>query len=293
MDYNYYYKPEDGVNNIMMWWPDDIYRMSDFDDFKTEQGQDANSIADYNRHISQNAARSKVSCEDLFFLNTLFEEVEEKVLGNLPTQFHLLSPNNETLNESEVLFSWESSFSTTSTIDHYEIWLNCSLVATVPVETTEYSTGVLPNGDYNWFVIAMCDNGDWRQSSNQFSFEIDNSSIINTDLLYSAVNDFPNPAKRIINIQTGEKEFEVELINHLGSVIFKEINTSEINVSEIKTGSYILIFNVKTLLLTKNNYKLMFKLLRIPSRMISDKAAVENRGISLVDLSILNEKYTY
>jgi hypothetical protein len=173
MDSNYYYKPEDGVKNIMMWWPDDIYSMSEFDAFKAEQGQDANSIADYNRHVSQNAARSKVSCDDLFFLNTLFEEVEEKVLGSLPSHFELLSPNNATFTESEVSLSWESSYSAAPPLDHYEVWLNCSLVATVPAGTTEYTTDSLSNGEYHWFVIAVCDNGDWRQSSGRFSFIVE------------------------------------------------------------------------------------------------------------------------
>lgn len=244
MDSNYYYKPEDGIKNIMMWWPKDIYRMSEFDDFKAEQGQDANSIADYNRHVSQNAARSKVSCNDLFFLNTLFEEVEENVLGSLPTHFNLLSPNNETLTESEILLSWESSYSAAPPLDHYEVWLNCSLVATVPAGTTEYTTESLSNGEYHWFVIAMCANGDWRQSSSQFNFSVDNSSNASTNLSYSEFSVFPNPTNRFINIHT-EKEFDVELINILGKVIYKGKNTKTLDVSGMPSGSYILRFKAE------------------------------------------------
>jgi hypothetical protein len=245
MDFNYYYKPEDGINNIMFYWENELYRMDEFADFQIATGQDANSSAVYNRFVSQNAARDKVICDDLFFLNILLEDVDEQVIGNLPTHFDLIYPNNEILTGNEVLLTWEPSYSSIPTLDHYEVWINCSHVANVPAELNSFSSSGLNNGNCNWFVIAVCDNGDWRQSSSQFSFEIDNSSSINTDLLYSAVNVFPNPAKRIINIQTEEKEFEVELISNLGSVIFKGNNTSAINVSEIKTGSYILIFKCK------------------------------------------------
>ena len=239
MDSNYYYKPEDGINNIMMWWPNDIYRMSEFVDFKAQQGQDANSFADYNRHISQNAARSKVSCDDLFFLNTLFEEVEEKVLGNLPTHFDILSPNNVTLSDSVVTLTWEPSYSTVSSLINYEVWVNCSLVATVPAGTTNYTNSGLSNGEYSWFVIAMCANGDWRQSSRQCNFSVDNSSNVSTNLSNSEFSVFPNPTNRFINIHS-DKEFEVELIDIYGQVILKEKNTREINVSAIASGTYIL-----------------------------------------------------
>lgn len=54
---------------------------------------------------------------------------------------------------------------------------------------------------------------------------------------------FPNPANIKFEIRTAKTEYEIELINILGQVVLKDRNVKEINIEDIRPGSYILRIN--------------------------------------------------
>lgn len=172
MDSNYYYKPE----HIMFYWGSELYAMDEFSDYQSSTGQDANSIADFDKFVAQNAARAKISCEDLFFLNTLFQETDSIVSGNLPTSFDLIFPADGALAEDSVTLSWETASGTGSDLDHYEVWFDCAHIADIPASTTNYMVTGLGFGEHNWYIIAIDGDGNWRQSTSNNTFVAGGSS---------------------------------------------------------------------------------------------------------------------
>jgi hypothetical protein len=181
MDYNYYYKPEVPSyddRSYLLWLYDEsesdklaIYKTHTFEDYKSKTGLDKNSKCNYDRTVAQKASRKKMP-KLVYYINSLFEEVEEVVSGNLPERFNLTSPADGSLVNGEVTLSWEASSATYSTLDHYEVWIDCEHVANVPVEETTYKT-MLTNAEHSWFVVAVCeDSSYWRQSSTNPKFTV-------------------------------------------------------------------------------------------------------------------------
>ncbi len=176
MDYNYYFKTSAFSNRTMIIDHGDRYQMEDFADYQSEKGRDLNSSTG-SRVDAQNTARAKVSCENLFFLNTLFQEYDDLTLtGNAPSVFDLTSPSDKATVGNPVTLSWGTSTGSTSNLDHYEVWIDCEKVANVASGTTSYQAS-LSYGEHNWFVIAVCqDSVLWRQSTSNFTLNVDNIS---------------------------------------------------------------------------------------------------------------------
>ena len=203
MDYNYYYKSagrsSDIIDDHM-----DRYTMATFSNYQNKSGRDLNSKTG-NRIEAQKLARSKVTCEDLFFLNTLFQEVDSIVIGNAPSAFSLSSPADDANVNSPVILSWEASTGSTSPIDHYEVWVDCGMVARVPADSTSYRDSLFTNGEHSWFVIAVCqDSIYWRQSSTKriftssggvptYSLNIESGTGSGNYIEGKVVNISPNP----------------------------------------------------------------------------------------------------
>ena len=242
MDYNYYYKSSgDLIDDHQA-----RYTMAQFSDYQNDKGRDTHSSYG-NRSDAQNTARAKVSGEDIFFLNTLFQEVDELVFGNLPTSFDLLSPmDKSSIDDNAATLTWGASVGTGSELDHYEVWIDYSHVGDVPAGTTTYTTQEMSRGSHNWFVIAVCADGNWCQSINNFTFimgEPTNASgLINDNIL----NDFfvyPNPTEDEINVKISDFNpaipIQLTVINSSGVEIIRDrISSGKMSYKLGKSGLY-------------------------------------------------------
>ena len=89
MNNNYYYQS----SGSMIIYPDPAsgkyeergFTMSEFSDYQDFSGQDAHSITG-DKTLVQDAARSKVSSEDVSFINELFQQADEKALNYITKQ---------------------------------------------------------------------------------------------------------------------------------------------------------------------------------------------------------------
>jgi len=92
--------------------------------------------------------------------------------GISPEPFKLLAPHGSYTLENRVVLSWENSSSRVNHLDKYEVWINGAKVGTVSAGCTYYATPELQQGSYQWYVVAIDNVGNWRQSENMFTFGV-------------------------------------------------------------------------------------------------------------------------
>jgi len=100
------------------------------------------------------------------------ENVFTFTIATPPHSFELISPNGSYTLENSVVLSWENSSSQVTSLDKYEVWINGAKENEVPAGLTYYVTPELPQGSYQWYVIAVDQVGNYRQSDNVFTFNI-------------------------------------------------------------------------------------------------------------------------
>jgi hypothetical protein len=123
-DHNYFYKSTGIRPSLIYYTYSNRYLMEEFTTYQSDKGQDLNSGWG-SRSEAQKIAREKVACEDLFFLNTLFQEYDDSTLtGKAPSVFDLVSPADGSSVNGQAVLSWEESTGNTSPIDHYEVWID-------------------------------------------------------------------------------------------------------------------------------------------------------------------------
>lgn len=88
-----------------------------------------------------------------------------------PEPFDLSWPsNNSVLNSNYVSFSWKQSYDNSGSVK-YEFYINNELIAN-EISITSFST-TLPEGVYNWRVIAKDNKNNQRQSNQTWTVTID------------------------------------------------------------------------------------------------------------------------
>jgi len=86
-----------------------------------------------------------------------------------PEPFRLLSPHGSYMLENMVVLNWENSSGVAHPLNKYEVWINENNFDNVLAGYTYYMTE-LPQGSYQWYVVAVDNVGNWRQSENVFTF---------------------------------------------------------------------------------------------------------------------------
>jgi predicted alpha-1,2-mannosidase len=89
-----------------------------------------------------------------------------------PEPFELISPQGAYTLENTMVLNWENSSSRVAAIDNYEVWINGVRSGEVSAKNTYYVTPALPQGSYQWYVVAVDQFGNYRQSDNTFTFNI-------------------------------------------------------------------------------------------------------------------------
>jgi predicted GH43/DUF377 family glycosyl hydrolase len=100
------------------------------------------------------------------------ENVFKFTLVSPPTSFELVSPQGSYMLDNRVVLNWENSAGTAFILNHYEVWLNGSNIDNVLAGTTNFTTSELPQGAYQWYVVAVDNNGDTTVSDNVFTFNV-------------------------------------------------------------------------------------------------------------------------
>lgn len=243
MDYNYYFKS----SGTMIDDHQNRYTMAQFSTYQNDIKRDTNSSAG-NKKNAQNTARAKVKSEDIFFLNTLFQDVDEQVSGSLPTSFLLSSPaNNAVINGNAVAFSWGACSGNGSDVDHYEVWIDNSHITDVSAGKTNYTSSQLTGGIHSWFVIAVCTNGAWRQSTSKFAFtmnEYTNTVIPINDNTFNSFSAYPNPTKDEILVEISDFNpavpTQIKVVNSSGvEMINEKISSKRTSYQLEKSGLYL------------------------------------------------------
>jgi len=100
------------------------------------------------------------------------ENVFKFTLVTPPASFELISPDNSYMLENQVVLNWQNSAGTAFGLDHYELWINGSNIDNVLAGNTNFTTSELPDGTYQWYVVAVDNNGDKTVSDNVFTFKV-------------------------------------------------------------------------------------------------------------------------
>jgi len=100
------------------------------------------------------------------------ENVFKFTLVTPPASFELISPDNSYMLENKVVLNWKNSAGTAFDLDHYEVWINGSNMDNVPVDNTHFTTPELPQGSYQWYVVAVDNIGNKRVSDNVLTFNV-------------------------------------------------------------------------------------------------------------------------
>jgi len=100
------------------------------------------------------------------------ENVFKFTLVTPPASFELISPDNSYMLDNKVVLNWENSAGTAFVLNHYEVWINGSSIDNVLAGDTHYTTSELPQGTYQWYAVAVDNNGDKRVSDNVFTFNV-------------------------------------------------------------------------------------------------------------------------
>jgi predicted GH43/DUF377 family glycosyl hydrolase len=89
-----------------------------------------------------------------------------------PASFELISPRDSYLLDNKVVLNWENSAGTAFGLNHYEVWINGNNVDNVEADNTPFITPELSQGSYQWYVVAVDNNGDKQVSNNVLTFNV-------------------------------------------------------------------------------------------------------------------------
>ncbi|MCK5122979.1 MAG: hypothetical protein KAQ87_02430, partial [Candidatus Pacebacteria bacterium] len=108
-------------------------------------------------------------------------EIEED--DNAPAAFELSSPaNNSWTNDNTPTLSWNASSDTESGLAKYQLWINDTLdkdnIDSSATSTTP--TSALSDGSYTWYIKAIDNNSNERQSTSTRTINIDTVSSFAT-----------------------------------------------------------------------------------------------------------------
>ena len=116
---------------------------------------------------------------------------------------------------------------------------------TIPEGTTPTSDLTSP---YNYKLVIELSNSSWNwlagaYPTTQINFTASTASVNSVDLLLNNLKIFPNPVKNKIQLKGVNKlnGSKVRITNILGKEVLKsQLNTEEIDVSQLNSGIYIL-----------------------------------------------------
>lgn len=99
-------------------------------------------------------------------------------------------------------------------------------------------TGLEEDEDYEFYVRAICANGDTTDWVGPFEFETEETSSIDENSI-SIVKVYPNPASSVIYIKSDDNsEYTVELFDMKGQKVFFGNMVKSINVESLQNGLY-------------------------------------------------------
>ena len=248
-DYNYYYKSAGIRSSLIYYASNDQYTMSQFPSYQSAKNQDINSGWG-DRIAAQDTARSKVSCDDLFLLNTLFEGIEEELRDNLPYKFNLITPEDKASVGDTVILDWKTTWGTVSKLKHYELWIDCEHVADIPAGTSKYTATGLSEGEHKWFIVAVDNDNNWRQSSSESTFTVSKNPTTSAIWPYPAGSVYTKQTSLVVNIPD---KYKIDLYDISGQKLhcfegngFQEYKVSEfrstgVYLARIRAGQYFII----------------------------------------------------
>jgi hypothetical protein len=111
-------------------------------------------------------------------------------------------------------------------------------------EVTDQGTDS-PNPVYRWytndfFEVGSC-SGDGKSSGSGFTFFKSETYVgLDEPVKHVLLEISPNPADNMINLRTNSKIEKIEIINLSGAVVQTENNTTNIDISRLKPGMYLL-----------------------------------------------------
>ena len=119
-----------------------------------------------------------------------------------------------------------------------------------------FTSGILPNQDYQWTVRSVCDaeNGAWPLPPQSFT-SIDNSGKNASPNAYdlfadngeiSDISVYPNPANQelhiVVDVPSIESNSTISIYNTIGQQVISQTFSSSIDISALPEGAYFLQF---------------------------------------------------
>ncbi|MCR6642425.1 MAG: T9SS type A sorting domain-containing protein [Sporocytophaga sp.] len=126
-------------------------------------------------------------------------------------------------------------------------------------ESYEYSTsGSIPISYEGYYYLASCVTWDFPRKSH--CEVLDNPVFIGDEvpevasiekILENKIEIYPNPTKDFINIKTEIQVTSISIYSGDGRLIMKTLNRKQIDVSNLKSGLYILVIQSESGVLSK------------------------------------------
>lgn len=166
----------------------------------------------------------------------------------------LVSPSNQSLNvdNTSITFTWSevsNALSYSIEISEGNEFINLVFNSTT-TQTTAEVTSLVCNTTYFWRVKAMNSETE-SEWSEVWQFTTTDCTGIEADgLTHFAI--YPNPTSGHFNIQFdgNANTYEVIVLNSLGQVVnAKRIDNSSVDISNLKSGTYLVIISEKGLIL--------------------------------------------
>lgn len=110
--------------------------------------------------------------------NIIFEHVSNSnftIDSDTPSVFGLSFPaNNIWTTDTLITFGWDTAFDSSSGIRKYQLWINDTIrIDSIRASGALTCNMVLKDGDYNWFIRAYDNAGNYRNSESAWNFKID------------------------------------------------------------------------------------------------------------------------
>jgi len=154
---------------------------------------------------------------------------------------------SEKLDNNTVLLTWSEPESNLQ-IEGYNVFRNNLLQNSVLLTDTVYLDENLPNGTYEYYVVAHYEMGCVADSSNHVKVEIDLGVKEINDL--EGVKVYPNPTFSTVTIETNDFS-KVEIYNIFGQLL-QTAKTQVVDVSTFNAGVYFFkIFDIEGNSITK------------------------------------------
>ena len=158
------------------------------------------------------------------------------------------NPDNDVVYVTGSMFGWQSPGDAPElqtlapTTEDPMIYTN-----TVQVAPGDYA--------YKYFLNAGWDNGEWDGGDDRTFSVVDQDVVLNDWFGYMddptnvstpeamSLNVFPNPARTVVNIESGQEILEVRMMDMLGQVVYTSpVNSyrTQLSVSELQNGIYFI-----------------------------------------------------